>query len=187
MALAACLAIAYLFNQMLGGWRPVGLRDRSVGKKLEHLELIALTGDNEPVDLASLKGKATVVNFWGTWCLPCRAEFPQLLDVQAKLGSDPRFQLVLVSYPSDERSVQELRENTAKFLAHYRTSIGVFHDPGNATAVALGDVFLEPIGFPTTILLDSEGVIRAAWRGASPNIGQEIETNVRRLFQFQAR
>ena len=185
VTLAVCCTLAYFFNQFLGGWQPIGVRDASVGRKIETLFLESLTGDAPPVDLASLKGKVTVLHFWGTWCLPCRAEFPELLELQAAFIEEPRFRLAMISTPSSEPDLQSLRENTEKFLKQFRTQIPTYHDPNQSTALAIGLIFHEPIGYPTTVLLDEGGVIRAAWRGSIPHIGKQIEANVRKLLDFQ--
>lgn len=44
--------------------------------------------DGSPVDLASFKGKRVLVNYWAVWCIPCRAEFPSLVEAQEKLQDD---------------------------------------------------------------------------------------------------
>jgi thiol-disulfide isomerase/thioredoxin len=50
-----------------------------------------------PFKMSDTRGKLVLLDFWATWCLPCRAEMPAMKDIQETFGADPRFLLVGVS------------------------------------------------------------------------------------------
>ena len=65
-----------------------------VGKSVPKISLVSLdTGDES----LTLSGKITLLNFWGTWCPPCRQELPGLARLASRLTNEPRFQLIAVS------------------------------------------------------------------------------------------
>jgi thiol-disulfide isomerase/thioredoxin len=177
----AFLAAAFLLRFLMGQYRTEPERDPAVGITLMSIELSPLTGDAEKLSLGTLQGNVTLVNFWGTWCPPCRDELPELIEVYAKLRDKPGFAWVSISYPGDETSDEELRTNTEAFLKQRKITWPTHFDPGHRTAAAVTVAFDEPIGFPTTILFDRRGVIRGVWRGYRRGIGQEVEKLAIRL------
>ncbi len=97
-------------------------------------------------NLAEYKGKIVLVNFWATWCAPCREEMPSLDRLQAALGG-PDFTVVIISLD---------RGGYAKAAA-FLNEIGVknltsFVDPGIKAARKLG-----ALGLPVTLLLNRKG------------------------------
>ena len=101
-----------------------------------------------PITDESLRGKVVLVNFWATWCPPCRAEMPTLDRLQARLGG-PDFEVVALSIDQGPQSpdlVQAFyRQSAVKSLAVYLDSSGG----------ASGD--LGVAGLPTTLLIDRQG------------------------------
>lgn len=104
--------------------------------------------------LSDLRGRAVIVDFWDTWCPPCRRALPHLQELQDEYGD--RLTVVGVAFGRDgEQAV-------AKFLAERNiTFASVLMDQKYETARAYGG--LQSI--PTTFLLDAEGVIREVWVG----------------------
>ncbi len=104
--------------------------------------------------LAYFNGKYAVVNFWATWCAPCRKEMPQLSELQDEFGGD-RFEIVTIAtgrnpLPSIDRFFEEIGvENLPKYL-----------DPSSALARDMA-----VLGLPITVILDPEGREIARMRG----------------------
>jgi thiol-disulfide isomerase/thioredoxin len=98
------------------------------------------------LSLAGFKGRAVVVNFWATWCVPCRREMSSLDRLQAKLGG-PRFQVVAVSIDKQGAAVVQpfFRELGLR-------SLGIYLDPFGRATSGLG---IE--GVPATLLIDADG------------------------------
>ncbi|MFU8778146.1 MAG: TlpA family protein disulfide reductase [Roseovarius sp.] len=96
--------------------------------------------------LADFRGRHVVLNFWATWCAPCRAEMPTLSNLQTQMGSE-QFEVVTIA----------TGRNAPTAMAKFFDEIGVDNlplhtDPKSALARAMG-VF----GLPITVILDPEG------------------------------
>ncbi|MEZ6071772.1 MAG: TlpA disulfide reductase family protein [Pirellulales bacterium] len=74
-------------------------RHPAVGSKLVGLHVVPLTGEGDDVYLSSLEGDVTMLNFWGTWCPPCRQEFPHVAALYDHFADRDDFRLLAVSYP----------------------------------------------------------------------------------------
>ena len=90
LAVLAALVFAYL--ALVGrGRTSSGTQGPAIGRKLPYLELQPLTGDSKWTSLRDLAGHVTVVNYWGTWCAPCRLEFPHIVELALKFGDRDDF------------------------------------------------------------------------------------------------
>ncbi len=108
-------------------------------------------------DVADQRGQVVVVNFWGSWCAPCRAEADDLENTyQATKESGVTFLGI---------NVQDSRDKAIAFEEGYRISYPSIFDPGSRLALAMD---IPPNSIPATIILDREGriatVIRAGVR-----------------------
>jgi thiol-disulfide isomerase/thioredoxin len=143
-----------------------GSLDQAVGKRLEAASLAPLTGAAKPLELADLRGKVTLINFWGTWCPPCQQEFPELYKLRQSLRREPQFQFVSVSCAFDEQGEATLAEDTEKFLRHQQADLPTYRDPFGKTQLAVAAAAgMESLAYPTTVVLDGSGTIRGLWRG----------------------
>ena len=155
-----------------------------VGKSVPKISLVSLdTGDES----LTLSGKITLLNFWGTWCPPCRQELPGLARLASRLKDEPRFQLIAVSCGGGNRDdLDQLRSETEAFLASTRIALSPWADPTGDTRLR----FTKAFGFrayPTTYLIGSDQKILAIWTGYSPSVETQIAQSVARsLKQFPA-
>jgi cytochrome c biogenesis protein CcmG, thiol:disulfide interchange protein DsbE len=120
-----------------------------------------------PVSLQSLKGRVVAVNFWATWCQPCREEIPDLAKVYAA-HREGCFEMLGVAEESGTR--EEVEASARKFGINYP----VLLDDGGA----VGDAFRIP-GYPRTYLIDGEGTIRKVFDG--PVETAELDTALQPL------
>jgi thiol-disulfide isomerase/thioredoxin len=152
---------------------------RGVGKPLTFLELEPLTGKPSRLTLPDLEDHVVLMDFWGTWCPPCRAELPHFAALRERFAGQEAFQLVAISYPAFGQGddAQSLRENTTALLKELKLDLPTYWDPGGTTLSAV-DQLIGFEGFPTTILFDRHGVIRAIWVGYRPGVETEIERYV---------
>lgn len=107
----------------------------------------------------------TLLNFWGTWCMPCRRELPGLLRIAKRLESEPAFQLVAVSCGTggpDE--LAEISATTRDFLARERFTLDAWADPDGMARLVMSESY-EFTAFPTTYLVGPDARVRAVWVG----------------------
>jgi len=182
---ALALLIALRFSALSGnaGGRD-GLDGPGIGTKLTQLDLQPLTGNPDPVSLADLEGKVTLINFWGPWCGYCVVEFPHLVELEKHLRAEPDFQLLSVSSnpdPSDERG---LAESTKSFLMQQRAEFPTYRDPGGQSTRALAhSAGLQQFGYPTTVVLDRNALIRGVWIGFRPGDERGMQQLIERVLQ----
>ncbi len=101
--------------------------------------------------LAALRGKPALVNFWASWCGPCREEAPELERFDRSLHGAAR--LVGIDYTD--------REDAARsYLRRYRWTFSVLSDPNGISAARYG-----LIGLPTTVIINASGRIVQTLRG----------------------
>ena len=124
-----------------------------------HLE--TLDGDSLSVD--ELKGKVVLLNFWASWCVPCRAEHAVLLQA-ARTWPEDDVQVVGIVY-------DDSRRNTQRFLDELGNAWRHVMDPGSRTAIDYG-----VHGVPETFFLDRAGKIGMKYIG--PLTWNAVETNV---------
>ena len=112
------------------------------------------TFDGDPLTLADYEGKWVLLNFWATWCAPCRKEMPMLSELQEELGGDD-FEVVTIA----------TGRNPAPAMQSFFAEIGVnnlplHRDPKSALAREMGI-----LGLPITVILNPEGREVARLRG----------------------
>ncbi|SDF29708.1 TlpA family protein disulfide reductase [Limimaricola pyoseonensis] len=102
--------------------------------------------DGTEMTLAEFEGKPVLVNFWATWCAPCRVEMPQLAALQDEYGGDD-FEVVTIATGRNDPAGMErfLTEIGAESLPRHK-------DPRQTLARDLG-----VLGLPVTLILDAEG------------------------------
>lgn len=132
----------------------------------------AKVGDFSVTDLSgkvitaqSLRGKVVLVNFWATWCPPCRAEIPDLIKLQEKY----RDRLVILGISEDEAPVDEVKAFVAAQKMNYAVAM---------TTPELAKVFKGVSALPTTFVIDPEGLIQQKHIGLLHPDVTELETQV---------
>jgi thiol-disulfide isomerase/thioredoxin len=105
----------------------------------------------EPLDLASFKGKVTVVNFWASWCAPCRAEAPTLQKVfEETKASGVQFVGI---------DIKDGKDNALAFQRTFEITYPSLYDQAGQIALAFRDV--PPNAVPSTLVIDRQGRIAA--------------------------
>jgi len=124
-----------------------GDEDRFNGKLAPNFELKVLDGKGKTLKLSDLKGKGVVVNFWATWCEPCKIEMPWLVDFQNKYGAQG-LQIVGISMEdTDEKTISNFAH---KMGVNYPILIG---------EEKVADLYGGIDGMPTLFFIDRSGKI----------------------------
>ena len=121
--------------------------------------LIQVENATELVDAILEEGnEATVLNFWATWCGPCRIEFPDLMAYDAEMeGEGVEVRFVSVDDP-------DMMPKVRAFLDEHNVTERSYVSPGNPMIATQLDLRYGA-SLPTTYVLDSDGIVRAAHVG----------------------
>jgi len=103
--------------------------------------------DGKTVNLSDFKGKVVVLDFWATWCPPCRKEIPSFIELQKELGDKG---LAVVGIALDEEGAKVVKPFAKKNDINYPLVIGK-----QATSDSYGGIE----GIPTTFIIDRDGKI----------------------------
>ncbi|MDR3684190.1 MAG: redoxin family protein [Geothrix sp.] len=143
------------------GWRGLGLAflllsaalpAAGPGQAAPPIQLMDRTGKS--FSLEALKGQVVVVDFWASWCGPCRKSLPELDALQTRFAPQG-VRVVGISLDADAASV-------TAFLEQVPLHFTILHDPAGRT----GETF-SVVAMPTTFLIDREGRIAARFEGGA--------------------
>lgn len=131
------------------------------------------TNQNQGISNAALRGKVVLMDFWGTWCPPCRESVPALRDLNKKYAGKP-FQLVSVSSDNDE-------DVWKTFIKAERMDWPQYIDlPGDVLESFKVD------SFPTFVVLDKDGVVRFRQSGEGPATQMELEDAINKYLKRES-
>jgi len=178
----ALLVIAFIF---VIRFRPSGLPDATqhpaVGNKLLGLRVEPLTGGAKSVSADDPRGKVVLVNFWATWCGPCRQELPHLAELEEQFRDEPDFRFLAIS--CGQHTFKDALGETNALLKELDLAMPTYYDPGGTSVAAYEKVAKERLSLPTTVILDREGVIRGMWIGYAPGTTKQMAQMVGELLQ----
>lgn len=131
-------------NEQLGGLK--------IGVKAPDFELKSLTG--ESVKLSDYEGKKVILNFWATWCPPCREEMPDMEKFSQVMEDDV---VILAVNIDPENDVQA-------FVKEYGVTFTILLD-SQSSKNPVNDQY-QVLSIPTTYFIDSKGIIQDVYRTA---------------------
>jgi peroxiredoxin len=158
--------LIFVLGSVGSAQEPVSL----IGRRAPEFSLDDLHGTH--VDLARDRGKVVLLNFWATWCGPCKLEMPRFMEWQKEYGSRG-LQVVGVSI---DDSASPARAFVEKLHLDYPVVMG---------SAKLGEQYGGVLGVPVTFLIDRAGIVRARFDGAE-HLGAE-EREVRGLLKGSER
>jgi len=126
------------------------------------------TQNNISLSLSSLKGNAVLVNFWASWCKPCREEIPELINIYNKYN-EKGFRLIGIN-------IDKEKNNADRFINQFKINYTVLFDPQMGT---IGDY--KARGMPSSFIIDKNGMIREIIYGFSEKKKQLIESKIAEL------
>jgi thiol-disulfide isomerase/thioredoxin len=122
------------------------------------------------VKLASFKGKPIVLNFWATWCGPCRAEIPSLVELNTQYGEEGK-DVVILGISVDD-PVEKLKPYASQMKMNYPVLVGAGRDD-------VQDAFGPLWGIPVTVFIDRDGKIAKKHSGIASK--EQFEQEIKAL------
>ena len=119
--------------------------------------------DGKEVSLTSYKGKVILLNFWATWCGPCKAEIPGFVDLQAKYKND----LVVVGYSVDDEAPK-----ARAFATEYKMNYPILLGEGRED---VQDAYGPIWGIPASFIISRDGKVCKKHLGIAPKAVFERE------------
>jgi thiol-disulfide isomerase/thioredoxin len=153
---------------------PVGAPAVEVGQLAPALTVPSID-PRHLITLADYRGKVVYLDFWSSWCAPCRRAMPELSALRDQLSRDD-FEVVAVN-------VDPVNEDVRRFLDQVSVSY-----PVGVDATARSATTFQVTTFPAAFLIDRDGIVQHVYRGAADvrAIGKEVRRLVDGLPQRQA-
>jgi thiol-disulfide isomerase/thioredoxin len=122
----------------------------------------------QPTHIAQLRGKVVILDFWATWCEPCRMSMPRLEAIYQKYKSKG---LVVIGISEDDASIKDQVVKTAK-------EIGVTYPLALAGGIEqVGKIFPHD-GIPALYLIDKQGILADTEEGFSPDMMDTLDHSI---------
>jgi thiol-disulfide isomerase/thioredoxin len=142
-----------------------GLGPASVGKMAPNFKLKNIK-NGEDISLQDYRGKTVILDFWATWCAPCKESLPEL----ERLARENQSLSVLTV------NIDDKRDNAIRFLNKYDLQLTAVFDK-NKDVVGMYEI----PAMPSAIIIDKEGYIRYLHLGYNKNHFEEIQKEVREI------
>lgn len=161
VALAACTAAPEEDGERIPGVRPGVTLPAPEARVAAPTDTVAVLGEQDrELGVPSFEGEVLVLNFWASWCGPCRAEQPELNDASRALADLPVSFLGVNIQDSEANALAHVREFDIPYPSLF--------DPANAYAARYKGV--GPRSIPTTIVIDKQGRVAARLFGITTAI-----------------
>jgi thiol-disulfide isomerase/thioredoxin len=188
------LPSASLYRKVMNFVAGSGFTEKNLIERLEsyaaaepapELKIVEWIGQ-EPATLKSLRGKIVLLDFWATWCVPCIATFPRLRDWHKKYGGDDFVILGVTKYygRADAKPLTPLQE--FDFLGEFKQKHKLPYD------IVIADQGEDSMkygiaAYPTTVLLDRNGVVRYIGIGSGVEESENLEEMIKKLLREETR
>jgi peroxiredoxin len=143
-----------------------------IGNRAPEISVVAMSGRGRSISLKRLRGKVVIVDFWGTFCEPCKKSFPKLQELNAKY-SDSGLEIVAIS--EDEA---EDKDKIAGFADAYGAKFTIGWDSRKSAAK-----LYNPPTMPSSFVIDRQGRVRYAHAGYRDGEEEVLEKELKRLLK----
>lgn len=142
----------------------IGSEKSKIRNEVKAPDFKLATIGGEEFHLSDFEGKVVMLNFWGTWCPPCRKEIPDLINLQAKYQKDG---LEIVGITLNSGSVADIKKFADKYNMNYTILTDIKNNETQNVSYLYGKAIGQPISaVPTTFIIDREGYIVKEYLGA---------------------
>jgi thiol-disulfide isomerase/thioredoxin len=141
--------------------------------KLSDIETIPLTTDSGDITLKSLRGKTVYLDFWASWCAPCRKSFPWMNEMQRKYKDKG---LVILAVNVDNKKLE-----ASRFLEKIPPEFAIAYDPEEKLASSIG---LKAM--PSSFIIGADGTMVDRHIGFREKMIPEYEESIRSALGLEA-
>jgi len=127
-----------------------------------------LPGDSGPVSLKKYRNQVVFIDFWASWCVPCKYSFPWMNEMQERYGEDG-FKVIGINVDKDKAMAE-------KFLELVPASFDIAYDPEGEVA----DLYSLKV-MPSSYLIDRDGNLVHAHKGFKTSDGSRMEDMIKKL------
>jgi thiol-disulfide isomerase/thioredoxin len=139
-----------------------------VGSPAPAFDLPVFGAESKHMSLEGLRGKVVLLDFWASWCGPCRQSFPLYEKLRGELPAQD-FTLLAIN-------LDEMNDGPAAFLHEHPVSYTSLSDPTGGVAKKFG-----LIGMPTSFVIDRDGVVQSRHTGFKPQDIDALRGEIREL------
>lgn len=160
--IAACAALT-----LVGAYALFQQQGLPIGSDAPDFKLTTL--DGKTVEMSKLRGKPVFIDFWATWCGPCRRALPHTQKLAEKYGKEAH--ILAINLREDPETVRTfMQQNNYNFTVPMDTTGAV----GQAYRVS---------GIPHFVLIDAQGKVQFVHIGYGPGVEQEFEAELKKAIQ----
>jgi thiol-disulfide isomerase/thioredoxin len=150
-----------------GGGSPGEPEDAAFAGKPARLDFKLKDMNGVDVKLDSFKGKVILINFWATWCGPCKAEIPSLVELQAKYADD----LVVLGFSVDDPA-EKMKPYAEEYKVNYPLLVGNGRED-------VQNAFGPLLGIPVSVIIGRDGIIAKKHTGIASK--EQFEREIQAL------
>jgi cytochrome c biogenesis protein CcmG/thiol:disulfide interchange protein DsbE len=156
----------------------------TIGQPLPQIDLQPLLDNTTSLSNTELAGKLAVLHFWGTWCPPCKEEFPEFVKLAGQFAGNDQIIIASVSCSGGaEYDLEELKRDTAAFMSEFELPIPTYADPAALTRERIAWILPRgSLGYPTTLLIDRDGkiieLIEGYYPGDMEKLAKQLESQL---------
>lgn len=143
---------------------PDGSEQLAEGEMAPDFELRTLAG--ETIRLSDLKGRKVMLNFWASWCAPCRTEMPHMQDYYEEHAEEANVEILAVNMTDKDHGMEKIESFADNFGLTFPLPLDETGEVGNA---------YEVLAIPTTFMIDTEGRLQTMYRGP---MNEEVMTDL---------
>lgn len=129
-----------------------------------------LPGDKGEISLRQHRNKVIYVDFWASWCVPCKHSFPWMNDLQEKYGKQG-FRIIAIN-------LDQSKDDALAFLEHTPAGFDIAYDPDGITA----ELYKVKV-MPTAFLIDRKGNLVTSHKGFKIETSDKMEQVIRKLLK----
>lgn len=127
--------------------------------------------DGKPITPESISGKVTVLDFWASWCMPCRQSLPSLEKVRQEFKDNPKVAFYAVNVDPSKVENAEL----TKLFADLKVDVPILRNTDQSAAA------FRFTGIPTMFIIGADGVVQDYRNGFNPNVPDDLPEKIKKL------